>query len=578
MIADEYFQSRAQLGTALFSLTTLAHDLQSGPETIEALQGLTASLREPFLFVVMGEVKAGKSSVLNALFGREFCRVDVLPATDKIYIFKYGSAERDVPVNEHLAECYRPNNFLRDFNIVDTPGTNTIVAQHQQITEQFVPMADLVLFIFSITNPWAASAWEFLNLIHKKWLKSIVFVLQQKDLRSATEVDAVVKHLEQTAREKLGSVPPIFPVSAKEALIAKSGAADRARLLAESNFDKLENYISDAVAHGESRVGKLRSVCQSAQVILRELGDKARNAFDTVRKDNERIQQLATVIEDRQEQSLRQVGGVLWTLAQSYERAQKRSEELLLERLSWGQTFKLIFRKQKWQSDFQESIDQQLHESLKRQIENSIELIEGDLKTVWQQLHESIQKSFASEMPAPPSPPDFINERDQLLKSLELALMEKMSNQKIERQMTALFHETATWLRVPAGIAAVGGAATIAAALAHMAIVDVTGTVAGVAALFGTAVAVAKRNKIITEFRAQMSRKREEVLAPIEDQLRHAIALFYQDLTATFQPLQAFCAAQRKIYEPILMRVKQLDEVFRQAATSLGIATRKGRA
>src|SRR5215210_3483481 len=112
MIGDEYFQLRAHLGTAMYSLSALAHDLQAPPEAIETLQGLNNSLREPFLFVVMGEVKAGKSSVLNALFGRDFCRVDVLPATDRIYIFKYGSEERDVPVNDHVTECYRPSNFL----------------------------------------------------------------------------------------------------------------------------------------------------------------------------------------------------------------------------------------------------------------------------------------------------------------------------------------------------------------------------------------------------------------------------------------------------------------------------------
>src|SRR2546430_271694 len=105
MIGDEYFQIRAQLGTAVFSLSTLAHDLNAEPDILQTLQGLGVSLREPFLFVVIGEVKAGKSSVLNALFGREFCRVDVLPATDKIYVFKYGDEERDVNVNEKLTEC-----------------------------------------------------------------------------------------------------------------------------------------------------------------------------------------------------------------------------------------------------------------------------------------------------------------------------------------------------------------------------------------------------------------------------------------------------------------------------------------
>jgi small GTP-binding protein len=572
MIGEDYLQARAQLGTALYALTTLAHDLQAAPETVETLQGLTASLREPFLFVVMGEVKAGKSTVLNALFGRDFCRADVLPATDRIYLFKYASEPRDVPINEHLTESYRPNNFLRDFNIVDTPGTNTIVAEHQRIAEEFVPMADLVLFVFSITNPWGASAWAFLDLIHNRWKKNIIFVLQQADLRSPEEVEAVKKHLDQTAREKLGATPPIFAVSAKKAFEAKTGdPAQRGALLEQSHFEELERCIGETISSGEARGGKLRSVCQTAQVIVRELAEKARGAFATIQKDNERIQQLGGVLDERKEQSLRQVGGVLWSLAQNFERTQKKSEELLASRLSWGRTFQLIFRKQKWHTEFQESIDQQLRESLKREIANSIELLETDLKGVWQQLHESIQKSFAAEVPAPPAPPDFINERDQLLKRIELTLIERMSGRAIEEQMTRMFDDAATWMRLPAGIAVAGGAATAAAALAHLAIIGITGSVAGVAVLSGAAVAVVKRNRILGEFRKQMAEKREEILSPVEDHLRHAIGLFYQELGGTFQPLQAFCGAQRKIYEPVLTRLKQLDETFGKQAAALGV-------
>jgi len=576
MIGEDYLQTRAQLGTALYALSSLAHDLHASPETIDTLQGLNASLREPFLFVVMGEVKAGKSTVLNALFGREFCRADVLPATDRIYLFKYAGQPKDVAINEHLTECYRPNNFLRDFNVVDTPGTNTIVAEHQRIAEEFVPMADLVLFVFSVTNPWTASAWDFLSLIHNRWKKNVLLILQQSDLRDATEIAAVKNHLEETAREKLGSSPPIFAVSARNAFQAKTGdPSQRERLLAESHFDELESHITQTIASGETGAAKLRSVCQSAQVIGRELAEKAKGAFATIQKDNERIQQLGGVLEERKEQSLRQVGGVLWSLAQNFERTQRKSEELLAERLSWGRTFQLIFRKQKWHTEFQESIDQQLRDTLKRQIANSIELLETDLKAVWQQLHESIQKTFAAEIPAPPAPPDFINERDQLLKRIELTLIERMSGRAVEEQMTRMFDDAATWMRLPAGIAVAGGAATIAAVLAHVAIVDITGSVALVAALSGAGVAAFKRGRIIGEFRKQMSEKREEILSPVEDHLRHAIGLFYQELGATFQPLQAFCGAQRKIYDPILTRLKQLEETFGKLASDLGVGRTK---
>ena len=87
-------------------------------------------------------------------------------------------------------------------------------------TRTVIEQADLVLFVFSAVNPWGASAWEFLKLISKKWLKRVVFVLQQADLRSPEEIDAIKKHLEQTMMERLGQSCPIFPVAAKKAFIA----------------------------------------------------------------------------------------------------------------------------------------------------------------------------------------------------------------------------------------------------------------------------------------------------------------------------------------------------------------------
>ena len=134
MIADSYLQLRTEIETALAALLKLSSEMRRDPASLDTLQGLLTDIREPLLFVVVGEVKAGKSSLLNALFGQEFARVDVLPATDKVYIFRYGDEESSVDVTPHLTERYQPIPFLRDFNVVDTPGTNTVVPQHQTIT------------------------------------------------------------------------------------------------------------------------------------------------------------------------------------------------------------------------------------------------------------------------------------------------------------------------------------------------------------------------------------------------------------------------------------------------------------
>lgn len=565
MIADAYLQSRAELAATLGTLTSLAQDLRAPAETQETLQSLQGSLREPFLFVVVGEVKAGKSSLLNATFGRDFCRVDVLPATDKVYVFKYGEEDRTVHVSDRLAECYRDAPFLKDFNIVDTPGTNTIVAEHQTITEQFLPLADLVIFVFSATNPWAASAWDFLKLISKKWLKRVVFVLQQADLRDPEEIAAIQKHLEQTMMERIGQSCPIFPVSAKKAFKAKTSGLDEAArqaALAETGFDKLEAYINDEVAQGEARMSKLRSVCQTAQVILRDLGGKVREAMEVVERDTHRLAELDHSMIARKDQSTRQLGGVVWTLSQSYDRAQKRGEELLLEKLTLGNTFKLIMGKGDWRYDFQKRMEDQLRETLQRQTKNSLELLEEDLRAVWQQLHDQLRRNFSDAQTGLGTLPDFLKRRDELLRKIELTLLEKGTSQQVEQQMGKLFEETANWLRVPAGVAAVGGVATIIAILVHSAVFDVTGTVAGVAAATGTAIAVMKRKKILAEFARQMTDKRDATLSGIEDHLRHSIDRFYQELSAMFQPLQSFCTAQRMLYEPMLKRLQEVEETL----------------
>lgn len=101
--------------------------------------------------------------------------------------------------------------------------------------------------------------------------EKVVFVLQQRDLRSAAEVDAVLTHMRQTMLQKIGESCPIFAVSAKQAWEAKhtEDADARARMLGESGFDALENHIASSVTDGSARTEKLGSVCRSAQVIFR---------------------------------------------------------------------------------------------------------------------------------------------------------------------------------------------------------------------------------------------------------------------------------------------------------------------
>jgi acyl-CoA reductase-like NAD-dependent aldehyde dehydrogenase len=132
-----------------------------------------------------------------------------------------------------------------------------------------------------------------------------------------------------------------------------------------------------------------------------------------------------------------------------------------------------------------------------------------------------------------------------------------------------MFRETANWLRVPAGVAAAGGIVTVIAAMSSAAVADVTGIVAASAFVAGTFVAFGRRRKILSEYHRQMEAKREELVAAIEQQLQHAIDLFYGEIGSVFQPLRAFCASERKRYDPLLERVHDVEKTFGQLNTEL---------
>ncbi|HUR32144.1 MAG TPA: dynamin family protein, partial [Saprospiraceae bacterium] len=149
------------------------------PDTGRILADLRDRIEEPFMFVIVGEVKSGKSSFINALLGDpDLCAVAPSPMTDSIQQIIYGEQFKIEEVSPFLKRIYRPDEILRDIAIVDTPGTNTIIKHHQEITERFIPGADLIIFVFEAKNPYRQSAWDFFDYMHEEWHKKIVFILQ----------------------------------------------------------------------------------------------------------------------------------------------------------------------------------------------------------------------------------------------------------------------------------------------------------------------------------------------------------------------------------------------------------------
>ena len=99
-------------------------------EDLDKLQKAILQLDELFLIVVAGEFNAGKSALLNALFGEKALLEGATPTTSRVTLVKWGEKADENVVDEGFAVYSYPLPILKELNIVDTPGTNAIIRQH----------------------------------------------------------------------------------------------------------------------------------------------------------------------------------------------------------------------------------------------------------------------------------------------------------------------------------------------------------------------------------------------------------------------------------------------------------------
>lgn len=339
MIGADYFELRSRIGMELLALAAALREAGGDPESAAIVDNLIASLKEPFVFVVVGEVNVGKSTFLNALFGQDFSRTGVIPTTDKILFFKHGEEHQIVPVTPTLDEVHTPVDFLRDFHIVDTPGTNSVENEHQLITERFVPIADLVIFVFSAMNPWGASAWQFLEKVHREWMRHVIFVLQQSDLRSPEEIQVITDYMGQLTRQRFGRDFPLFAVSGKKAILARDAGIDHERILKDSGFHALQEHISGIVEHHTTRLQKLASTVQLGRQMLEQADGRLASGVSNARHRTAVIQELQTEREMQVDRTLKKVLPALDATERDYHESVLRVAGLASDALTTRRAF-----------------------------------------------------------------------------------------------------------------------------------------------------------------------------------------------------------------------------------------------
>jgi small GTP-binding protein len=284
-----------RLATALerFGSDVAEEDLRRFREAREQLNGL-------FLLVIAGEFNSGKSSFINALLGERVLPEGVTPTTDRINILRHGPAVSENLLEAYLLERTHPAEVLREINIVDTPGTNAIIRRHEELTRDFVPRSDLVLFVTSADRPFTESERAFLEQI-REWGKKIVFIVNKIDiLVRPEERDQVLRYVEENATGLLGETTEMFAVSARKALEAREvagqtvGQSDRngPELCEQSGFGAVEDYLLNTLDQQERVRLKLLNPLNVGLRLASKYKDAAFERLKLLAQDVEAIQNI----------------------------------------------------------------------------------------------------------------------------------------------------------------------------------------------------------------------------------------------------------------------------------------------
>ena len=193
-------------------------------EDQETLKSSIRQIDDLFLLVIVGEFNSGKSSFINALIGEKILKEGVTPTTTQINIIRYDEQKRETVLDAHTLLINAPVAILKEISIVDTPGTNAIIREHETITNKFIPRSDLVLFVTSSDRPLSESERTFLQSI-RDWGKKLVIVLNKIDLfQNDEELAQVEKFIQDNIQSLLQISPGDIPCQFQKCITRQTRA------------------------------------------------------------------------------------------------------------------------------------------------------------------------------------------------------------------------------------------------------------------------------------------------------------------------------------------------------------------
>jgi len=511
-------------------------------EDLSALADSVGQLDELFLLVVVGEFNAGKSALINALLGREVLAEGVTPTTSKIHHIGWGDKLTREPMGSVGERITAPVETLRQLTIVDTPGTNALDRAHEALTTDYVPRADLVLFVTSSDRPLSESERVFLEAI-RQWGKKVAMVVNKIDiLRSEDEVAEVVTYVSQNAGRLLGVDPEIFPVSALRAAEAEDETARAA-----SGLPAVESFLRDTLDSGELLRLKLGNPLGVASHLLEGALEKVNRRLELLGDDLRTIDdielQTGTWSGDvRREFELR-----LSDIDNALHGIEQRGTEFFDDTLRINRLPKL-FDKSELKARFGSEVVADAPEMVEAKVDSLIDWLVDSELAHWQNVVNHVNRRVATHADRMVGEVGgrFEADRARLLDTVGRAARDGLASYDRvgEAQRMAEDVQKAVTSTAVLEVGAVGLGAAVALAASSTA-ADITGlTAAGLMAALGLFVLPHRRRRAKAELKQKIATLRRELMAALTAHFEREAERGQKRLAETIAPYTRFVRSE----------------------------------
>lgn len=521
----------------------------------KALMDSIHQLDDFFLLVVVGEFNAGKSAFINALMGERLLEEGVTPTTTKVNILRYGQEPGKKVLSENVESLTLDADYLKEISIVDTPGTNAIVREHEEITSLFVPRSDLVLFVTSADRPYTESERLFLEQI-QSWGKKVILVINKIDILQTPEsLEEIQTFVAENAKKILKVDPEIFPVSAQQALKAKSGEP---ALWPESRFEALENYILKTLDQ-ESRLKlKLMNPLGVGRRLASQYAEFFEDRLKLLRNDlsliNDVEEQLTVFQKDMMESFNLRISDIVKILLEM----EQRGEDFFTEYIRLARIADLI-KKEKIQKIYEDQVIANVPDLVEAKVTAIIDwLVDSNLRQ-WQAVTNHIdegRQKYKGRMIGDIG--NFIYDRERLINSIRDEATRVIDGYDKTREADEIARRSQNAVAATAAIGAGAvGLGTLVTILATTMATDVTGILlAGLMAALGLFIIPTRRRNAKKEMREKVKSMRDQLTTSLTEHFSHEINRGLQEIRDTITPYTRFVRAENEKNQEALQKLK----------------------